>query len=88
MTPAEVPDELVALASERLADEYGGHGWPGDEGARELLAAVLTRWEELRPEWCPYDCDGCHHEECPCDRMGCAGWVDPHPEPGPVDGRT
>lgn len=31
---------------------------------------------------CPYDCDGCHSEDCPCDRLGCAGWVDPHPVPG------
>lgn len=22
---------------------------------------------------CPYDCDSCHGEDCPCDRIGCDG---------------
>lgn len=26
---------------------------------------------------CPFDCDGCHSEDCPCDRLGCAGSVAP-----------
>jgi hypothetical protein len=30
----------------------------------------------LEPTHCPWDCDGCHDDECPCDRMGCAGEED------------
>lgn len=22
---------------------------------------------------CPWDCDSCHDEDCPCTRMGCKG---------------
>lgn len=25
-------------------------------------------------EVCPYDCDSCHDDECPCPRLGCAGY--------------
>ena len=64
MNAEEVPVELVQLA-----------GWHLDEELEELLAAVLSRWEQIRPQVCPYDCDGCHSDECPCDRLGCAGYV-------------
>lgn len=23
--------------------------------------------------FCPFDCDSCHSDDCPCDRLGCAG---------------
>lgn len=73
MTPEEVPAELVELAEARLVEEYGGHGWPGDVGARELLAEVLTRWEEIRPYSCSFDCSYCRaDDDCPCDLVGCA----------------
>jgi hypothetical protein len=36
----------------------------------QRLAAAL-KFIEL--EHCPYDCDNCHSDECPCDRSGCAG---------------
>lgn len=65
MTPEEVPTELILLA-------WNGDG-PGAD-IRKVLASVLTRWEEIRPQVCPYDCDGCHDDECPCDRLGCAGY--------------
>lgn len=32
---------------------------------------------ETKIEYCPYDCDHCHNDECPCDRVGCAGYVEP-----------
>lgn len=41
-----------------------------DHLAGVLLPLINT---ESYPEYCPYDCDGCHDEDCPCDRMGCAG---------------
>lgn len=25
------------------------------------------------PDVCPFDCDSCHGEDCPCDRLGCEG---------------
>lgn len=25
---------------------------------------------------CPFDCDGCHGEDCICDRVGCDGEKD------------
>lgn len=39
---------------------------------------------EVREDVCPYDCDYCHSEDCPCDRLGCAGYESrqekiPHP---------
>lgn len=75
MKAEEVPPELVQLAQARLVEEYGGHGWPGDVGARELLAEAITRWEQIRPQVCPFDCDSCHDDDqCPCERLGCAGY--------------
>jgi len=49
----------------------------------ELIDALvyLRQLIEERPvlavehEFCPYDCDSCHGEDCPCDRLGCAGSV-------------
>ena len=42
------------------------------------MVSYLSEEEKLQllaelPSVCPYDCDGCHGEECPCERMGCAG---------------
>lgn len=39
--------------------------------AIQVIAGLrkLLEW----PEFCPYDCDNCHSDECPCDRLGCAG---------------
>lgn len=34
---------------------------------------VAEQIAQLDPLYCPYDCDNCHSEDCPCDRMGCAG---------------
>ncbi len=49
----------------------------------ELLDAIVYTRQllEERPvvvvdaEVCPHDCDNCHGEDCPCDRLGCAGSV-------------
>lgn len=30
---------------------------------------------------CPFDCDHCHGEDCPCERLGCAGHKDPYETP-------
>ena len=36
---------------------------------REVAAQII----ELQPLYCPWDCDHCHDDECPCDRLGCEG---------------
>jgi hypothetical protein len=53
------------------ADMVFANGGPdsGQRGVQNIVAAALAE----RPEYCPYDCDSCHDEDCPCDRMGCAG---------------
>lgn len=33
----------------------------------------LKYWSLREERFCPYDCDNCHDDECPCDRLGCAG---------------
>lgn len=38
------------------------------EGERLSYALKL-----LENEYCPFDCDNCHSDTCPCDRLGCAG---------------
>jgi hypothetical protein len=37
---------------------------------RERLEAALSL---LGAVYCPFDCDSCHSDDCPCDRLGCAG---------------
>ena len=37
------------------------------------LAEIAEEIAKLEPTHCPYDCDGCHDYDCPCDRLGCAG---------------
>lgn len=37
-----------------------------------VLPEHITAMNE-EPDHCPYDCDRCHDEDCPCDRLGCAG---------------
>lgn len=36
-------------------------------------AEVAEQIAEMDPFYCPYDCDSCHSDECPCDRLGCEG---------------
>jgi len=39
-----------------------------------VLPEHITALEpEPEPDVCPFDCDSCHDEDCPCDRLGCAG---------------
>lgn len=47
---------------------------------QDVLAMVkhLSEEEQIKllgelPQVCPWDCDSCHDEDCPCDRLGCAG---------------
>lgn len=48
---------------------------------REVLAAAEARVRQLEAlvkayeedDVCPFDCDGCHGADCPCDRGGCDG---------------
>lgn len=37
-----------------------------------LRFTARVAWDK-GAEVCPYDCDNCHSEDCPCDRLGCAG---------------
>lgn len=68
--PEDVPEELL-----RIVDAAAGKTHSRDGTVAQTLAAVLTRWEELRPYVCPFDCDRCHDDDdCPCDRLGCAGY--------------
>lgn len=30
---------------------------------------------------CPFDCDGCHDDDCICGRLGCAGYGKESEEP-------
>lgn len=49
----------------------------------DLLEDVLAMMKHLSPQElvkvadeaniCPFDCDSCHDEDCPCERLGCAG---------------
>lgn len=41
------------------------------EQLREALELAMEQDEW--PAFCPYDCDSCHDESCPCDRLGCEG---------------
>lgn len=56
---------------------------PFDEQSGEADLAFLAahQAEMLEAEGfgyvCPFDCDRCHSDECPCDRLGCAGSVAP-----------
>lgn len=61
MRPEDVPEELVRVASEHdLAD------------LEEVIAAVISRWEEIRPFTCSFDCSYCRaDDDCPCDLAGC-----------------
>jgi hypothetical protein len=34
---------------------------------------VAERIAQMDPLYCPWDCDHCHSEDCPCDRAGCSG---------------
>lgn len=48
------------------------------EGVHDALADarhLMTRynWVIGFEAVCPFDCDRCHDEDCPCDRLGCAG---------------
>lgn len=49
-----------------------------EEHIRAILLVALDSLAESDLEYCPYDCDHCHNEDCPCDRLGCAGYVKPH----------
>lgn len=41
---------------------------------KHLAELVIADVEsDAYPNHCPYDCDSCHDDECPCGRLGCAG---------------
>lgn len=43
---------------------------------RVMTNSLKVRAQEIAApavQVCPFDCDGCHDEDCPCDRSGCAG---------------
>lgn len=77
--------ELERLRSARNACTTASTG--GQSRAMALgkkireVEAIVSGWRLAMatlssPEWdgtCPYDCDHCHGEECPCPRAGCAG---------------
>jgi len=46
-----------------------------EDHVRAILKVALGRLAESDLEYCPYDCDLCHSDDCPCDRLGCAGYV-------------
>lgn len=69
MTPEEIPAELIQILDQRAGKEHSRTG-----SVVSCLAEILTRWEQIRPHVCPYDCDNCHDESCPCERLGCAGF--------------
>lgn len=52
--------------------------WASESGSATTplpFSGLAERLFDLRPAWCPYDCDSCHDDECPCERSGCAGEV-------------
>lgn len=54
---------------------YVGEGVSKNGDFERHLAGelVVAGYAKPGPDVCPYDCDSCHGEECPCDRMGCEG---------------
>ena len=44
-----------------------------DASTAVRIAKALDAAGYYKSDVCPYDCDGCHDENCPCDRLGCAG---------------
>lgn len=44
--------------------------------ALAVLDAINAASEEEEEEVCPFDCDSCHGDGCPCDRLGCEGYDD------------
>jgi hypothetical protein len=45
-----------------------------EEHVRAIMTAAYVQLiEDNMPDVCPFDCDLCHSDDCPCDRLGCAG---------------
>lgn len=54
-----------------LADKRELFIMPDRDTAERLHNAIAA---ELRAaQACPFDCDACHGDNCPCDRFGCEG---------------
>jgi hypothetical protein len=62
-----ITDQMVDAACEVMY-EQADYTW-NKTLMRETLEAAL----KVQPDVCPFDCDHCHDEDCPCDRLGCAG---------------
>lgn len=47
-----------------------------EEKPEARLNAAIIMIEALleQVEICPFDCDPCHGDNCPCDRVGCEGY--------------
>lgn len=75
-------DEIEA-AGKPLRDALEARGLPvtadlatliTHERANAKLAGTFDALRETAPTVCPYDCDSCHGDDCPCERLGCAGY--------------
>jgi hypothetical protein len=79
----QVERQLLALQAQVQA------AWAEDPRYHQDLTYVMR--QQLRARWleiyealkngtdeyvCPHDCDICHGDDCPCDRLGCEGFND------------
>lgn len=56
--------EAIRDLREIVQDWRDAHGLPVFDAQIEEL--VADRLFGHRPAYCPYDCSGCHDDECPC----------------------
>lgn len=66
MADPSINERALKAAENALMACYGERF---DIMARKILEAAVPQLTDI----CPWDCDGCHSSDCPCDRMGCAG---------------
>lgn len=56
--------DVIRTAIERWAGERDATVHSNETAAP--FADLAERLFDLQPGYCPYDCSGCHDDECPC----------------------
>lgn len=67
----QVPAEVMTRAHELQANIAGTRY--GCDGLEAVVEMAYQAGRQASAEVCPYDCDPCHGDECPCPRAGCQG---------------
>lgn len=72
MTNVQDIAEIILNASKRYSAHENREVQLGSSDVARI-AKALDEAGFYRCDVCPFDCDSCHDEDCPCDRLGCAG---------------